>query len=420
LAGTVAIDLDRDPIGTDQRGLPVFLREIWPTQQEIADTIASSMSPQAFVQQYGKVDQGPPPWRKITAKASDLFAFQKASTYIQEPPFFTSMTRTVGKIGRILGARALAVLGDSVTTDHISPAGNIKKDSPAGRFLIENGVQPADFNQYGARRGNDRVMTRGTFANIRLRNFLVSQEGGMTKHLPSGEVMAIYDAAMRYQPEGIPLCVLAGKEYGTGSSRDWAAKGTFLLGVKFVLAESYERIHRSNLVGMGVLPLEYQAGQTRDSLGLTGHETFDVAVDDSLQPRQLLTVTAIHPETGKVTTFDAHCRIDTPVEIDYYRNGGILQTVLRKLLGAASPTGNPKTAATKAPVAKASAKPKAKGQPVARPAPKQAAKPTKPAKAKPAAKKAPVKTAPAKPAAAKGKAGPGKKQPGKKPSKAKR
>jgi aconitate hydratase len=407
LAGTVAIDLDRDPLGTDAQGLPVFLREIWPTQQEIADTIASSMSPQAFVQQYGKVDQGPPPWRKITAKKSDLFAFQELSTYIQEPPFFTSMTRTVGKIGTILGARALAVLGDSVTTDHISPAGNIKKDSPAGRFLMANGVQPADFNQYGARRGNDRVMTRGTFANIRLRNFLVSQEGGLTKHLPSGEVMAIYDAAMLYQPEGIPLCVLAGKEYGTGSSRDWAAKGTFLLGVKFVLAESYERIHRSNLVGMGVLPLEYQAGQTRDSLGLTGHETFDVAISDTLQPRQLLTVTAIHPETGKVTTFDAHCRIDTPVEIDYYRNGGILQTVLRKLLGPAKVAVATKVVAAK-PKAKVAARPAAKAKPVVKAKPPAKAKakvvaraagPKKPTKANPVAKKTPAKKSPAKPAA---------------------
>ncbi len=356
LAGTVDIDLENEPLGNDDDGKPVFLRELWPSQQEIADAIAMSMSPQAFLQQYSKVDQGPPPWRKITAKKSDLFHFQAKSTYVQEPPFFTTMDRMAGTIVRILGARALAVLGDSVTTDHISPAGNIKKDSPAGRFLLENGVQQADFNQYGARRGNDRVMTRGTFANIRLRNFLVAQEGGSTKHLPSGDVMAIYDAAMRYQQEGTPLCVLAGKEYGTGSSRDWAAKGTFLLGVKFVLAESYERIHRSNLVGMGVLPLEYGSGQTRESLGLTGHETFDVAIDNTVQPRQLLTVTAIHPVTGKVTTFDTQCRIDTPVEVDYYRNGGILQTVLRKLLKPTRAEVVNRAATKKAPTKKVAAK----------------------------------------------------------------
>ena len=390
LAGTVDVDLDKEPLGFDHDGKPVFLREIWPSQQEIADAIASSMSPEAFQKQYGTVDQGPPPWRKITAKKSALFAFDDKSTYIQEPPFFTTMGRTVGTIAPVLGARALAVLGDSVTTDHISPAGNIKKDSPAGRYLLENGVEPADFNQYGARRGNDRVMTRGTFANIRLRNFLVQQEGGLTKHLPTGEVMAIYDASMRYQKDGTPLCVLAGKEYGTGSSRDWAAKGTFLLGVKFVLAESYERIHRSNLVGMGVLPLEFLPGQTRDSLGLSGQEVFDVAIDDSVKPRQQLTVTAIHPESGKVTTFQTQCRIDTPVEVDYYRNGGILQTVLRKLLGptkASEPvTAKPaqKVAAKAAPQGKATKAPKAVAE---KPATKQA----KPAPAKKAAQK-PVAT----------------------------
>ncbi|MFY9341799.1 MAG: aconitate hydratase AcnA [Planctomycetota bacterium] len=374
LAGTVDIDFDTQPIGQGSDGQPVFLREIWPSQQEIADAIAGSMSPKAFLQQYGVVDQGPPPWRKITAKKSDLFRFVSKSTYIQEPPFFTTMGRTAGTIGAIRGARALAVLGDSVTTDHISPAGNIKKDSPAGRFLIENGVQPADFNQYGARRGNDRVMTRGTFANIRLRNFLVEQEGGLTKHLPGGEVMAIWDAAMKYQQQGTPLCVLAGKEYGTGSSRDWAAKGTFLLGVRFVLAESYERIHRSNLVGMGVLPLEYEAGQTRETLGLTGHEVFDVAIDDRVQPRQTLTVTATDPTTGKAKTFPARCRIDTPVEVDYYRNGGILQTVLRKLLGSGKA----------AVAAKASQETAVLARPFGRAA-KKGTKPT--AKAKPTAKK---------------------------------
>jgi len=397
LAGTVDIDLDRDPIGIDQDSEPVFLRDIWPTQQEIADTIATSMSPKAFQQQYSVVDQGPPAWRKITAKKSDLFPFDADSTYVQEPPFFMTMTREVPAVPPILGARALCVLGDSVTTDHISPAGNIKADSPAGRYLIENGVAAQDFNQYGARRGNDRVMTRGTFANIRLRNFLVNQEGGMTKHLPSGEVMAIYDASMRYQQDGVPLCVIAGKEYGTGSSRDWAAKGTFLLGVKFVLAESYERIHRSNLVGMGVLPLQFRDEQTRESLGLTGHELFDVATDDDVQPRQLLQITATHPETGKVTMFHAQCRIDTPVEVEYYQNGGILQTVLRKLL-------RPETASAGAQKAKATAK-ATKQAPAPKAAPKKAG-PKPAAGKKPPAKKVPtkkaankpVKKAPAKPA----------------------
>ena len=378
IAGTVDINLDKDPIGFDKKGQPVYLRELWPTQQEIADTIAKSMSPKAFIKQYKAANQGPPPWRLITAKKSALFAFQNKSTYIQEPPFFQTMTSEVSMITPILGARALAILGDSTTTDHISPAGNIKADSPAGRFLIDSKVKQGDFNSYGARRGNDRVMTRGTFANIRLRNLMVSQEGGMTKHLPSGETMAIYDAAMRYQQEGTTLCVLAGKEYGTGSSRDWAAKGTLLLGVKFVLAESFERIHRSNLVFMGVLPLEFQAGVTRDTLGLTGAEVFDVAVDDTLQARQMLTVTAIHPETGKVTTFQAHCRIDTPVEVDYYRNGGILQTVLRKLLkqtpkkqGKAKQQAPKKQAAAKKPAA---GKPAAGKAAVVKPVAKKSAK----------------------------------------------
>ena len=398
LAGTVDVDLDKEPLGVDKDGQLVFLRDLWPTQQEIADAIAASMSPEAFVEQYSVVDQGPPPWRQITAVKSDLFRFDGKSTYVQEPPFFKTMTRTVGTIGKITAAKALAVLGDSVTTDHISPAGNIKKESPAGRYLIENGVQPADFNQYGARRGNDRVMTRGTFANIRLRNFLVQQEGGMTRHQPSGEEMSIYDASMRYQQAGTPLCVLAGKEYGTGSSRDWAAKGTFLLGVKFVLAESYERIHRSNLVGMGVLPLEYLPGQTRDSLGLTGQEEFSVQIDDGVKPRQRLQVTAMHPHTGRVVTFDAQCRIDTPVEVDYYRNGGILQTVLRKLLGS-----QPEAAVT----TKVAAKPKASPpttKVVKKAAAKQAPKAAKPpvAKGKPTAKKPAAKLA-AKPVAAKGK-----------------
>ncbi|HLQ37823.1 MAG TPA: hypothetical protein VK348_08485, partial [Planctomycetota bacterium] len=336
-----------------------------------------SMSPAAFRREYGSIDQGPPQWRKITAEKTDLYAFEPHSTYIQEPPFFLSMTPNVGAITKIAGARALCVVGDSVTTDHISPAGNIKQDTPAGRYLLEQGVQPADFNQYGARRGNDRVMTRGTFANIRLRNLLVEVEGGYTRHLPSNDKMFLYDAAMRYQEEGTPLCVLAGKEYGTGSSRDWAAKGTFLLGVRFVLAESYERIHRSNLVGMGVLPLQYLDGESAQTLGLTGEEVFAVALDGNLQPRQQLQVTAANAKTGRKQAFAVQCRIDTPVEVEYFRNGGILQTVLRKLLSEAKPAAK---GAAVAAVAKQKVAAKAK----AKPATKKTAK--KPAK-KPAAKK---------------------------------
>jgi len=346
IAGTVDVDLDNEPLGQDKKGNDVYLRDIWPTQEEIQNAIATSMSPKSFIKQYKSANKGPEPWRKITAKKSDLFSFDGKSTYIQEPPFFKTMTDEVTPIAPIAGTRVLALLGDSTTTDHISPAGTIKPESPAGRYLLENKVKHGDFNSYGARRGNDRVMTRGTFGNIRLRNLLVNQEGGMTKHLPSGEEMWIYDAAMRYQEEGTPLCVLAGKEYGTGSSRDWAAKGTLLLGVKFVLAESYERIHRSNLVFMGVLPLEFKKGDTPASLGLNGEETFDVAVNDNLKARQMVTVTATHPKTGKVTKFKAQCRIDTPVEVDYYRNGGILQTVMRKLLKQ-SPRKKAKKAAKK-------------------------------------------------------------------------
>jgi aconitate hydratase len=397
LAGTVDLDFEQQALGTDRKGAPVFLRDLWPTQQEIQQAIARSMSPKAFLQQYGKVDQGPPAWRKIKAKKSDLFRFDERSTYIQEPPFFTTMTRDVATITPIDAAVPLAVLGDSVTTDHISPAGNIKADSPAGRYLQEHGVQQADFNQYGARRGNDRVMTRGTFANIRLRNLLVEQEGGYTRYLPSGETMAIYDAAMRYAEAKTPLCVIAGKEYGTGSSRDWAAKGAFLLGVRFVLAESYERIHRSNLVGMGVLPLQFRDGENLQTLGLTGTEQFSVAIDDQVQPRQELRVTAVGSD-GKRCEFQAICRIDTPVEVDYYRNGGILQTVIRKLLREgddkpvqakkvakkAKPKAKPAAKAKAKPVVKAKAKPVAKAKAKAKPVAK--AKPAAKSKAKPVAK----------------------------------
>ena len=278
------------------------------------------------------VAEGNPDWNDIPVKGGELFAWDDASTYIQEPPFFTDLAPEPEPIGPIRSARVLVMVGDSVTTDHISPAGSIKKDSPAGRFLTGADVPTNEFNSYGARRGNDRVMTRGTFANIRLKNQLApGTEGGVTTFPPGGEQMSIYEAAEEYQKQGTPLVVLAGKDYGMGSSRDWAAKGTFLLGVRAVIAESYERIHRSNLVGMGVLPLVYKSGETRQSLGLTGTETFDVTVGDDLRPGQDVPVVATG-ENGKKTEFTAVCRIDTPVEIDYYRNGGILQTVLRRLL----------------------------------------------------------------------------------------
>jgi aconitate hydratase len=265
-------------------------------------------------------------------KGGELFEWNEQSTYIQEPPFFTDLKPTPEAIKPIHAARVLAMVGDSVTTDHISPAGDIKKSGPAGKFLSEHGVKPLDFNSYGSRRGNDRVMTRGTFANIRLKNLLApGTEGGVTKYLKTGEVMPIYDASMKYQAEKIPLMVLAGKDYGMGSSRDWAAKGVYLLGVKAVIAESFERIHRSNLVGMGVLPLIYKKGQNRASLGLTGEEVFDIAIDANLKPQQDVTVTATSADGTKLE-FVTMCRIDTPIEIEYYKNGGILQTVLRNML----------------------------------------------------------------------------------------
>jgi aconitate hydratase len=321
-----------EAIGKGKDGKQVFLRDIWPTQAEVEGTIAKCLSASMFQKQYDGVETGNKEWNEIPVKGGELFSFDEKSTYIQEPPFFVGLTPRAGKIGPISGARVLVMVGDSVTTDHISPAGAIKKDSPAGKYLMEHGVMPLDFNQYGARRGNDRVMTRGTFANIRLKNQLApGTEGGVTKYLPTGEITSIYDASMKYQAAKTPLVALAGKDYGMGSSRDWAAKGTLLLGIKAVIAESFERIHRSNLVGMGVLPLVYKKGETRASLGLTGEETFEIVIDDSLKPKQDVTVKA----TGKngVKTFTCTCRIDTPVEVEYYRNGGILQTVLRKMIG---------------------------------------------------------------------------------------
>ncbi len=333
LAGTVDIDLENEPLGTGRDGRPVYLRDVWPTQEEIRDAIATALKPEMFQSSYGNVFDGNPRWNAIPVAGGERYTWDEASTYIHEPPFFQGLTLEPAPRSDIRGARVLVMVGDSVTTDHISPAGDIANDSPAGRFLRERGVEKKDFNSYGARRGNDLVMVRGTFANIRLKNLLVpGSEGNVTVHFPSGESTAIFDASARYQREGTPLIVLAGKEYGTGSSRDWAAKGTLLLGVKAVLAESFERIHRSNLVGMGVLPLVYENGQSAESLGLTGRETFDVlGLGGELKPRQSVKVRAKR-EDGSVVEFSAIARLDTPVDVDYYRNGGILQTVLRSLV----------------------------------------------------------------------------------------
>lgn len=332
LAGTTDIDLASEPLGKDSNGQPVYLKEIWPSSQEIRAAIDSSVRPEMFASQYGQALTSNERWNRIKVTSADLYAWDPDSTYIQEPPFLTELTTEVGQIHPIEHARVLCLLGDSVTTDHISPAGSIAKDSPAGKYLIQHGVQPSEFNSYGARRGNDRVMHRGTFANIRIRNHLApNTEGGYTTYLPTGDVLPIFDAAEKYRATNTPLLVLAGTEYGTGSSRDWAAKGTMLLGVKAVIAASFERIHRSNLVGMGVLPLEFPAGMTWRSLGLTGKETYHIDVSEQLVPQGTVRVAAVD-EQGKRVEFNAVVRIDTPVELDYYRNGGILQTVLRSLL----------------------------------------------------------------------------------------
>ncbi|HUG19795.1 MAG TPA: aconitate hydratase AcnA [Planctomycetaceae bacterium] len=331
LAGTTDIDLINEPIGQASSGDDVFLKDLWPSQQEISDTIATCMSPEMYDREYSKATVGPPEWQNIATTTGDLYQWVESSTYVQEPPFFVDMPPEPPPIGSIEGARVLVSVGDSTTTDHISPAGSIKTDSPAGHYLQAQGVAIADFNSYGSRRGNDRVMTRGTFANIRLRNLLApGTEGGVTIYLPENKQTSIYEASMKYQADGTPLIVLAGKEYGTGSSRDWAAKGTFLLGVKAVIAESYERIHRSNLIGMGVLPLQFREGENREALELDGTETFSISLSDDLKPGQAVEVTATKTN-GSQTHFTAKCRIDTPVEVEYYRNGGILHYVLRQL-----------------------------------------------------------------------------------------
>jgi aconitate hydratase len=319
-------------LANDPNGDPVFLRDIWPTTDEIREAIENSVLPEMFKEKYANVFTGNETWNVIDAGSEAIYNWDPKSTYIQEPPFFVGLRTEVPDIQAIRDARALVVLGDSITTDHISPAGAIPVSAPAGQYLIEHGLTPREFNSYGSRRGNDRVMTRGTFANIRLKNRLVpGVEGGFTLHLPDGKQMTIYDASMQYQAEGVPLIVLAGKEYGTGSSRDWAAKGTLLLGVKAVIAESYERIHRSNLIGMGVLPLQFGGGQGVDSLGLTGKETFTIeGLDNSLSTRCELVVRV--KGGGKTKEFKVVARLDTPIEVEYYRNGGILHTVLRQLV----------------------------------------------------------------------------------------
>ncbi len=333
LAGTVDIDLDTEPLGSDADGQPVFLRDIWPSSQEILDTIAENVKAEMFKGQYADVFDGSQIWNEIDGGGGDVYLWDENSTYIQEPPFFVDLTPDLPPISAITGARALALLGDSITTDHISPAGAIPPDEPAGKYLIQHGVKSRDFNSFGSRRGNDRVMTRGTFGNIRLKNRLVpGVEGGYTVHIPSGQKMSIFEAAQNYKETGTPLIVLAGKMYGTGSSRDWAAKGTLLLGVKAVIAESYERIHRSNLVGMGVLPLQFKEGQSAESLGLDGHEAFDIlGLGEAIAPQSELTVRAAKSH-GSVVEFQADVRLDTAIEVEYYRNGGILHTVLRNML----------------------------------------------------------------------------------------
>ena len=337
LAGTMDIDLQNDPIGADPQDRPVYLKDIWPTQREIQDAVHESVRSEMFHSEYAEVFRGDERWSSLPVPEGDLYEWDETSTYVKNPPYFTDMAVEPSPIVPIENARVLAVLGDSITTDHISPAGSIKADSPAGRYLVERGVSVADFNSYGARRGNDEVMVRGTFANIRLRNRLApGTEGGWTRHLPDGEPMTIFDASRRYLADGIPLVVLAGKEYGSGSSRDWAAKGPRLLGIRAVIAESYERIHRSNLVGMGVLPLQFRQGENAESLGLTGEECYSIeglseAIATRFASGRELTVAARRDGQPPIR-FTVGVRIDTPQEIRYYENGGILPYVLRQLL----------------------------------------------------------------------------------------
>jgi aconitate hydratase len=338
LAGRMDLNLTTDPLGHDRDGKPVYLRELWPSQKEIAQTIEKSLASSQFQKTYASVFEGDDRWRAIAAPEGKTYAWDPNSTYIKHPPYFENMAKTPPPVAEIRGARVLARLGDSVTTDHISPAGSIKKDSPAGQYLIARGVKPADFNSYGSRRGNDEVMVRGTFANVRLKNQLApGTEGGVTRHLPSGESMSIFDASVKYRAQGVPLIILAGKEYGSGSSRDWAAKGPYLLGVRAVIAQSYERIHRSNLVGMGMLPLQFLPDEDPETLGLSGEETCDILglpqlLDSGFASSRNVRVRA-HKSDGAQSEFTATVRIDTPQEVLYYRHGGILHYVLRQLAG---------------------------------------------------------------------------------------
>ena len=335
LAGRMDIDLTQEPLGQDSLGKDVFLADIWPDPQEVQSVITRVVTAEGFTQEYASVMQGDAAWKALLTPDGDRYAWSEASTYIQKPPFFEAMSLHPEPVSDIAGARVLLVLGDTITTDHISPAGNIRADSPAGRYLLAHGISPRDFNSYGSRRGNHEVMMRGTFANVRIRNQLVpGTEGGFSKHVPSGDVGAVYDVAMRYRDEGTPLLVIGGKDYGSGSSRDWAAKGTLLLGVRAVLAESFERIHRSNLVGMGVLPLQFLDGESKDSLGLSGEESYDViGIAEGLRPGGRVRITA-RAEAGRELRFEAQVRIDTKVELTYFEHGGILKYVLRELAGS--------------------------------------------------------------------------------------
>jgi len=332
LAGTVDIDLSRDSLGDDKDGNPVYLRDVWPSQEEVAREIENALDPSIYREQYADVYTGNEQWNGVDVPSGDLYEWDPDSTYIQEPSFFKDLDPDAADLTDIEGARVLVQVGDSVTTDHISPAGAIPAKMPAGQYLIEKGVDSRDFNSFGSRRGNHEVMVRGTFGNIRLRNQLAGgKEGGYTVHLPDGEETTIYEASLKYAEEGVPLMVLAGKEYGSGSSRDWAAKGSFLLGVKVVIAESFERIHRSNLIGMGVLPVQYSEGENAESLGLTGHESFSIGGLADLEPGKALAV-KVTSDDGETREFEVKARVDSPVEVEYLRNGGILHTVLRQFL----------------------------------------------------------------------------------------
>jgi aconitate hydratase len=333
LAGTIRKDLTEEPLGTDRDGKPVMLRDLWPSPELVARTVGEAVRQDMYAREYSRIFEGDDNWKKMDAPTGASFAWDASSTYVQEPPYFKDFSEQPEPLADIVDARCLEMLGDSITTDHISPAGSIPTDSPAGRHLIEHGVEKLDFNSYGARRGNHEVMVRGTFANIRLRNELATKEGYWTTHQPDGEELTVYDASVRYQKEGTPLIVLAGKEYGSGSSRDWAAKGPLLLGIRAVIAESFERIHRSNLVGMGILPLEFNGGETRKSLGLTGREKFSIRGFGELKPRQRMTV-EVEGEDGPRKAFEVTARLDNQTDVDYLRHGGVLPMVLRDLMAS--------------------------------------------------------------------------------------